>query len=66
MLNADSVIPGKHQSKDGGRSYKNRSLKFFKGYYTNLFHTGDTKEADNLIDKNCTKTFFQQLQLFGK
>ena len=22
----------------------------FEGYYANLLHTGDTKEADNLID----------------
>ena len=23
---------------------------FFEGYYANLLHTGDTKEADNPID----------------
>ena len=43
-------IPGKHQSKDGGRSCLNCSLTMFEGYYANLFHTGRTKEADNPID----------------
>ena len=45
-----SVSWGIHQSKDGRRSCENRSLTMFEGYYTNLLHTGDTKEADNLID----------------
>ena len=43
-------IRGKHQNKDGGRSSKNRSLTVFEGYYANLLHTGDTKEADNPTD----------------
>ena len=27
--------------------------KKFLGYYTNLLHTGDTKEADNPINNTC-------------
>ena len=31
-------------------SFVHRSSKFFEGYYANLLHSGDTKEADNPID----------------
>ena len=29
---------------------KKRWQNILEGYYTNLLHTGDTKEADSLID----------------
>ena len=50
MTSVSWGIPGKHQSKDGGRSCENRSSTIFEGYYTNLLNSGDTKEADNPID----------------
>ena len=30
----------------------------FEGYYTNLLHTGDTKEADNPIDNILINVIF--------
>ena len=45
MTSVSSGIPGKRQSKYGGRSCESSII--FKGYSANLLHTGDTKDTDN-------------------
>ena len=45
---------GKHESPYIGKYQGNTKAKMadnvFERYYANLFHTGDTKEANNSID----------------